>query len=554
MKLENVNFRKVAIICACTMVVGLTVSMAILPELVNLMLRQNLRLKPGSDLRKMYEKVPFGLDFKVHIFNITNPQEIMQGGRPRVKDIGPFYFEEWKEKYDIEDNDGEDTMTFDMKNTWIFRPDLTAPLTGNEMITVPYLLVIGVLLAIQRDKEAMLPLISKGLDIIFEPLESAFVTVRVMDLLFDGIPVDCSSEEFAAKALCSGLDSEGAVAPLNDTHVKFSMFGLRNGTSIGRFKVYRGIKNVADLGRVITYNDETEMDFYDGDECNKYVGTDSTIFPPFLTKKDRLWAWSPEICQSLGAVYAGKSSYQGFPTSFFTIDFGDLRDDPVHQCYCRDPPDGCPPKGTIDLGPCVGAPILGSKPHFIGGDPKLLRDVDGLEPDPKEHDIFIHYDLQTGTPFSAAKRLQFNLELEPIRGHEVFGKLPKMVLPMFWAEEGASLNKTWTKQLKPLFMIRKFNATVKWLSIVLGTLGTIGAGFMHYKLHIKPVNVRPMEVQKTTVKEVEPSVETNGTGKEPPEKIEPRVVESAHRNLPPLFDGGLAGKQKPVPSDQRERF
>lgn len=41
----------------------------------------------------MYEKVPFGLDFKVHIFNITNPQEIMQGGRPRVKDIGPFYFE-----------------------------------------------------------------------------------------------------------------------------------------------------------------------------------------------------------------------------------------------------------------------------------------------------------------------------------------------------------------------------------------------------------------------------------------------------------------------------
>lgn len=75
----------------------------------------------------------------------------------------------------------------------------------------------------------------------------------------------------------------------------------------------------------MSYNDETEMDIYDGEVCNQYIGTDSTIFPPLLTKKDKLWAWSPDICQSIGAHYAGKSSYAGLPMSLYKLDFGDLR-------------------------------------------------------------------------------------------------------------------------------------------------------------------------------------------------------------------------------------
>lgn len=45
---------------------------------------------------------------------------------------------EWKEKFDIEDNEEEDTMTYHFQNRFIFRPDLSGNLTGDEIITMPH--------------------------------------------------------------------------------------------------------------------------------------------------------------------------------------------------------------------------------------------------------------------------------------------------------------------------------------------------------------------------------------------------------------------------------
>lgn len=76
-----------------------------------------------------------------------------------------------------------------------------------------------------------------------------------------------------------------------------------NATDLGEFTVFRGKKNSIDMGRVIAFNDEPEMDIWeDESECNQYVGTDSTIFPPYMDKMDGIWAYEPSVCRSLGAV------------------------------------------------------------------------------------------------------------------------------------------------------------------------------------------------------------------------------------------------------------
>lgn len=54
----------------------------------------------------------------------------------------------------------------------------------------------------------------------------------------------------------------------------------------------------------------------------------------------------------------------------------------------------------------------------------------------------------TGTPLSAAKRLQFNLEMVPLEEVPYMSEIREMYYPLFWIEEGAALDKKYVNQIK----------------------------------------------------------------------------------------------------------
>lgn len=49
---------------------------------------------------------------------------------------------------------------------------------------------------------------------------------------------------------------------------------------------------------------------------------------------------------------------------------------------------------------------------------------------------------------SAAKRLQFNLEVVPIEEIPYMANIREMYYPLFWVEESAALEKTYVNQVK----------------------------------------------------------------------------------------------------------
>lgn len=54
-------------------------------------------------------------------------------------------FREWKEKFDMVDHEEEDAISFRMTNRFVFRPDLSHGLTGNEIITTVHPLIMVII-------------------------------------------------------------------------------------------------------------------------------------------------------------------------------------------------------------------------------------------------------------------------------------------------------------------------------------------------------------------------------------------------------------------------
>lgn len=204
---------------------------------------------------------------------------------------------------------------------------------------------------------------------------------------------------------------------------QYSSNGQTNATSIGRYKSLRGKKNIRDLGRVIEYNGQTELDAWYEDHCNEIWGSDGTIYPPFQTKEETYRIFIPQMCLSMHAEYVQPSKFAGIKTNQYKLEY-DVSKHGTPNCFCRElESDNCPPKGLLNLFPCNGAPIGISSPHFYDGidhsityiqyisfpmanvkiftlltyhilfvvDPSVLGKLDGLNPQKDKHANFIHF-------------------------------------------------------------------------------------------------------------------------------------------------------------------
>lgn len=103
------------------------------------------------------------------------------------------------------------------------------------------IVIFGMSLAVNVDKKPMLPAIAGAINELFHNPADPFWTGRVMDILYDGIPIDCSSEDFNAVAVCSQF-ATGEMKAVRQTGEKSYAFSLFAGVS---FRMIRSSKNVS---------------------------------------------------------------------------------------------------------------------------------------------------------------------------------------------------------------------------------------------------------------------------------------------------------------------
>lgn len=96
---------------------------------------------------------------------------------------------------------------------------------------------MGMLLATNYEKKPFLPKVDVAIKNLFNNPADGFFTGRAMDVLFDGVPIDCSSTEDTTAAICLQLEDMSAIKRIDDKHFAFSILG---GVS-GFVELYRAI-------------------------------------------------------------------------------------------------------------------------------------------------------------------------------------------------------------------------------------------------------------------------------------------------------------------------
>lgn len=85
------NLSKLLKICFIIILIGVFGFLIVAPLLTKGIVKHVTQLLPGHYVRATHEKaVPFS--YKLYFWNVTNPEEVQKGGKPKLKEIGPYFF------------------------------------------------------------------------------------------------------------------------------------------------------------------------------------------------------------------------------------------------------------------------------------------------------------------------------------------------------------------------------------------------------------------------------------------------------------------------------
>ncbi|XP_065212463.1 sensory neuron membrane protein 1 [Planococcus citri] len=421
------------------------------PKMLHSKITQAKNLKKGTENRKNWAKFPLALDFKIYIYNVTNPDEVHVGKKAIVQQVGPFFYREWKSKANLVDDPEADTITYNMVNTWYFDEEESKPLTGDEVLVIPNILILTFATLTMQTKPGALNMINKAIPQLFGNPKNIFMTTTAKEFLFEGVLINCTqSKEFAVNTVCDQIRAKPAgLEVIDNDYFKFSIFGTKNNTpDENSLTVKRGIVDIQDVGKVVLYNGKPEMEFWSGPKCNEIKGTDTTIFPPFMDTKD-VWNFGAEICRSLAAKYVGPTVFKGIHGYHYTADLGDMSTDPNLKCFCPTN-DTCLKKGAFDVTKCTGAPLVLTLPHCYGCHVDYMNGVTGMNPSEELHGIYSTFEPITGTPVAGKRRLQFNMFVQQIKKITVMKELAPepFLMPLLWVDEGLELNDTLARTVR----------------------------------------------------------------------------------------------------------
>uniref|UniRef100_A0A8C1D0B1 Uncharacterized protein n=1 Tax=Cyprinus carpio carpio TaxID=630221 RepID=A0A8C1D0B1_CYPCA len=358
-------------------------------KLIDNTIKEQVVLENGTEAFSVFQNPPPPVYMQFYFFNLTNPAEVLDGDKPFVLQVGPYTYREYRPKEEVKFLDNGTRVEAVSPKTYVFEPNMSRGSEDDIIRTVN----IPAVTVMEKTKDRWFESIvsalmkSKGIGV--------FGTFRVGDLLW-------GYEDPLLKLIQKFIKM--------DDH--FGLFYKKNGTDDGDYIFFTGKQNYQDFARIDKWNGNSSLNWWSTEGCNRINGTDGASFHPVITKTEKLYIFSSDLCRSIYAQYESDVSVRGVSGFRFVPPsevFANLTINPDNAGFCV-PAGNCLGSGLLNVSTCKeGAPIIMSSPHFYQADDKFVQDVFGMNPNKEEHETVIDVNPLTGMLLRGAKRVQVNI-------------------------------------------------------------------------------------------------------------------------------------------------
>ncbi len=428
--------------------------------------------------------------YNFYLWNLTNPENILQGEIPQVEQLGPVKF--FKNSRQLEPN-----FVFDAQNReLIYSKEYVSYMFDSSSILSLSDTFTSINFAFQ---------ILGGLDgatgnlvnfqkICFSSEMNEFnqqANYTDFTRFFQKISVSELAFGFSPPPLaeCAAKLAKSKGIPINPKLLKFpglmenstesevllrgfdSMFTGRDDPNLMRiFNSWRGnqflapeIKGPFDSYPFIWGEN---LGLPNGAAPNKLRGTRGLQFNPDLGENEKLEVFIEDIQRCVYLAHQSETIYKGITLYHFILDPAMLQNSTLN-------PSNAPYYqfdfvGIFNETRVFGIPIFASKPNFLDADQRIIESISGIHPNRDDHETFLDVEPISGATFHVHKRLQINLKLEPVVKESWGMKLPSILfVPLSWADEYAEISDSDASKFRSsVYLARDL---IYWIPIV-GTI------------------------------------------------------------------------------------
>lgn len=425
-KRSTVVFVSSLVLGTVLLILGLVFLLNVFPEMFKKKINENLELRNGTDQTKRFIDSPVPAYLKFYFFNVTNKDDVNNGSKPILQELGPYVFREEKLKIITAWHEETGSVQYNEKVTYYFEPNMTE---GDLSDEINHINAVGIGIRAQ--------LLKLSLGSYIHLINGSYVETHTVDqLIFTGFSFRDNIPKIAAFFICPLLNN-----------CMFAFYYGKNGSISEPYEVSTGSLGMGDYTDILLYNNQRQLPFWYGPTCNEINGTDGRQFPPGISRKDEPYVFNADVCRSLRFHFDQDVSVEKIDALRFVIPEDVLADpnkNKDNMCFCeKNSTAVCPTKaGIVSLSTCQnGQPVLISAPHFYQGEQEYWEAFEGLYPNKSLHESFLNIEPFTGMVIYAAKRIQINVDVEPDSRLPFLRPIKnETYFPVFWAEEGGIID------------------------------------------------------------------------------------------------------------------